>query len=158
VSDITVSDILDAEHLPVLFHIPDHISARDILAPVEIHADSERFRSLASEFISPRIQIDTVDEAQKAACNIEASIASAYQLSTRKITLSELNNELPKLDILLQLKHRLRKLWHETGIQHVKVKVKVKLSLCLTKHHAKKTYWGSGGITPRILDLGTTWR
>jgi hypothetical protein len=28
---------------------------------------------------------------------------------------------------------------------------KVKLSLCLTKHHAMKTYWGSGGIAPRIL-------
>jgi hypothetical protein len=39
-----------------------------------------------------------------------------------------------------------------------KVKVKVKLSLCLTKHHAMKTYWGSGGIAPRILDLGTRWR
>jgi hypothetical protein len=38
-----------------------------------------------------------------------------------------------------------------------KVKVKVKLSLCLTKHHAMKAYWGSGGIVPRILDLGTTW-
>jgi hypothetical protein len=37
-------------------------------------------------------------------------------------------------------------------------KVKVKLSLCLTKHHAMKTYWGSGGIDPRILDLGTRWR
>jgi len=32
--------------------------------------------------------------------------------------------------------------------------VKVKLSLCLTKHHAMKTYWG-GGIAPRILDLGS---
>jgi hypothetical protein len=37
-------------------------------------------------------------------------------------------------------------------------KVKVKLSLCLTKHHAIRTYWGSGGIAPRILDLGTRWR
>jgi hypothetical protein len=35
---------------------------------------------------------------------------------------------------------------------------KVKLTLCLTKHHAMKTYWGSGGIAPRILDLGTRWR
>jgi hypothetical protein len=35
---------------------------------------------------------------------------------------------------------------------------KVKLSLCLTKHHAMKTNWGSGGIAPRILDLGTGWR
>jgi hypothetical protein len=40
----------------------------------------------------------------------------------------------------------------------VKIKVKVKLSLCLTKHHAMKTYWRSGGIAPRILDLGTRWR
>jgi hypothetical protein len=42
----------------------------------------------------------------------------------------------------------------------VKVKVKVKLSLCffLTKHHAMKAYWGSGGIAPRILDLGTRCR
>jgi hypothetical protein len=40
----------------------------------------------------------------------------------------------------------------------VKVKGKVKLSLCLTKHHAMKTYWGSGSIAPRILDLGTRWR
>jgi hypothetical protein len=35
---------------------------------------------------------------------------------------------------------------------------KVKLSLCLTKHHAMKTYWGSGGLTSHILDLGTRWR
>jgi hypothetical protein len=35
------------------------------------------------------------------------------------------------------------------------LKLKVKLSLCLTKHHATKTYRGSGGIAPRILDLGT---
>jgi hypothetical protein len=41
---------------------------------------------------------------------------------------------------------------------YINVKVKVKLSLCLTKHHAMKTYWGSGGIAPRILDLGTSWR
>jgi hypothetical protein len=37
------------------------------------------------------------------------------------------------------------------------VKVKVKLSLYLTKHHAMKTYWGSGGIAPCILDLGIRW-
>jgi hypothetical protein len=34
-------------------------------------------------------------------------------------------------------------------------KVKAKLSLYLTKHHAMKTYWGSGCIAARILDLGT---
>jgi hypothetical protein len=38
------------------------------------------------------------------------------------------------------------------------MKVKGKLSLCLTKHHAMKAFCGSGGIAPRILDLGTRWR
>jgi hypothetical protein len=33
----------------------------------------------------------------------------------------------------------------------VKSKVNVKLSLCLTEHHAMKTYWVSRGIAPRIL-------
>jgi hypothetical protein len=28
----------------------------------------------------------------------------------------------------------------------------------LTDHHAMKAYWVSGGIAPRILDLGTRWR
>jgi len=37
-------------------------------------------------------------------------------------------------------------------------KVKVNLFLRLTKHHAMKTYRGSGGIAPRILDFGTRWR
>jgi hypothetical protein len=27
----------------------------------------------------------------------------------------------------------------------------------LIKHHAIKTYWGSGGIAPHILKLGTRW-
>jgi hypothetical protein len=31
-------------------------------------------------------------------------------------------------------------------------------SLCLTNHHAINAYWGSGGIAPRILYLGTRWR
>jgi hypothetical protein len=36
--------------------------------------------------------------------------------------------------------------------------VKVKLSLCLTKSHAMKTYWGSGGIASCILEHSTRWR
>jgi hypothetical protein len=35
---------------------------------------------------------------------------------------------------------------------------KAKLSLCLTKYHTMKTYWGSGGIAPRILNFSTRWR
>jgi hypothetical protein len=49
--------------------------------------------------------------------------------------------------------------WHKRMLYLMKIaKVKVKLSLCLTKHHAMKTYWGSGSIAPRILDLCTRWR
>jgi hypothetical protein len=42
--------------------------------------------------------------------------------------------------------------------QWVKVKIEVKSSCVLTRHHAQKAYWASGGIAPRILDLGTRWR
>jgi hypothetical protein len=42
---------------------------------------------------------------------------------------------------------------HSDTYTDCKYNVKVKLSLCLAKHHAMKTYWGSGGIAPRI-DLG----
>jgi hypothetical protein len=40
------------------------------------------------------------------------------------------------------------------------VKVKVRFSPCfyLTEHHGMKAYWGSEGIAPRILNLGTTER
>jgi len=34
---------------------------------------------------------------------------------------------------------------------------KVKLSVCLTKHHAMKTY-GEWSVATRILNLGTSWR
>jgi len=38
------------------------------------------------------------------------------------------------------------------------IKGKVIPVLCFNKHYAMKSYWGSGGIAPRILDLGTKWR
>jgi hypothetical protein len=40
----------------------------------------------------------------------------------------------------------------------IKGKGKVVSLLFLTEHHAMKTYWGSAGIVPRILDIGTGWR
>jgi len=55
-SDFTDSDVQNSDHLPIVFHILHHVSAMDILAPVEINTDSERFRSLTSVLISPRIQ------------------------------------------------------------------------------------------------------
>jgi hypothetical protein len=46
--------------------------------------------------------------ADKAACNFAASMASAYRLSTRKITSLDQKSELPSLDHLLRHKRRLK--------------------------------------------------
>jgi hypothetical protein len=113
-SEVNALEILDSDHLSTLFHMLDHVSSRDIKNPIETHTDWERFRSLASELISPSTQIHTFEDAEQTALIFAASIASAYRLSTHKITLSELNEELPELDRLLQLKNKLRKLWHES--------------------------------------------
>jgi hypothetical protein len=69
--------------------------------------------------VSVVIEINSGAEADKAARAFTASLASAYRLSTSKITLSELN-DLPGLDRLLKYKKRMRKLWQETGIRDVK--------------------------------------
>jgi hypothetical protein len=61
-SEIIVSDILDSGHLPVAFHLLDHVRTR-----IDTLTDWERFQSLASEIISPRIQIKSREEANKAA-------------------------------------------------------------------------------------------
>jgi len=59
--------ILDSDHLSVFFHILDHVSTRDILAPDETNPDWEHFQSLAPELIYPWIHIHTIEEAEKAA-------------------------------------------------------------------------------------------
>jgi hypothetical protein len=53
-------------------------------------------------------------EADEAARDFTASIASAYMLATSKVTLSDINNDLLGLHYSLKHKHRLRKLWQET--------------------------------------------
>jgi hypothetical protein len=91
----------------------DHFSARDISAPVEKHTDWERFRSLTSEIISPRIQIDTLEGAVKPACNSQSLLPLHIAIDKPDHT-SGTKNELPGLDPLLQHKQRQRKLQHET--------------------------------------------
>jgi hypothetical protein len=44
---------------------------------------------------------------------------------------------------------------YRTGFPNVNGKV---FPVLLSEHHAIKEYWGSGGIDPHILDLGTRWR
>jgi hypothetical protein len=50
--------------------------------------------------------------------------------------------------------------WGAPVVQGEKVKGKVVtvLLFSLTEHHVMKAYWGSGGIAPLILDLGTRLR
>jgi hypothetical protein len=34
-SEVRVLDVMDSEHLPIIFYIFDHVKAREILDPVE---------------------------------------------------------------------------------------------------------------------------
>ncbi|PNF13588.1 hypothetical protein B7P43_G18165 [Cryptotermes secundus] len=77
VSEVIVSDILNSDHLPIKFHIWDHVKIMNLSEPIEKFTDWER-------------------------------------LSTNKISLSDINNDLPGLDHLIKHKQRLRKLWQET--------------------------------------------
>jgi hypothetical protein len=56
-SDVIVSDILVSDHLPVVFDILDHFKIRNLSEPIEKFTDWVRFQSLASELISPKIEI-----------------------------------------------------------------------------------------------------
>jgi hypothetical protein len=104
VSDVIVSDTLHSlsDHLPILFHIVDRVKIRNIPEPIENFTDWDQFQSLSSELVSPRIEINSGVEADKAARDFTASIASAYRLATSKVTLSVINNDIPGLDRLLK--------------------------------------------------------
>jgi hypothetical protein len=83
VSRVIVTDILDSDHLPTVFHILDHVSIRNLSQSVEKFNDWDRFQILASELISPEVEINS-GEADKAARDFTASIASACGLSKEK--------------------------------------------------------------------------
>jgi hypothetical protein len=59
VSDVIVSDILDSDHLPIISQILDHVNIRNLSEPTEKFTDWDRFQSLDSELISPRIEINS---------------------------------------------------------------------------------------------------
>jgi hypothetical protein len=104
VSDVTVSDILLSEHLPILSHILDHVKIRNLSEPIEKFKDWDWFQSLDNELISPNIEIKLGVDADKAARNFTASTTSAYRFSTSTITLLGINNDIPGLDPLLKHK------------------------------------------------------
>jgi hypothetical protein len=103
ISNDIISDILDSDHLPMVFHILNHFRTTKLSDPLEKFTNCERFQSLASDL-----------EADKAARDFTASVAPAYRLSTARVALSDLNNDIPGIDPLLNYKKRLRKLWQET--------------------------------------------
>jgi hypothetical protein len=57
-SEVIVCDILDSGHLPIVFHLLDHVRTRNLWDLVDKFTDWGQFQSLASELISPRIQIN----------------------------------------------------------------------------------------------------
>jgi hypothetical protein len=73
--------------------------------------------------VRPSIQINLGEEGNKVACDFTASIALVYRLSTSKLTLSDLNKDLPGLESLLKHKRRLRKLWQVTWDRAYKMAV-----------------------------------
>jgi hypothetical protein len=156
VSEVNVLDILDSYHLPILFYMLDHVSTRDISAPIEIFRDWEPFQNIASEIITPRVQIQSTEDAEDTARKFTASIASAYRLSTQKVTLSYLKEELPELERQRQLKNKLRKLRQETRDPSCKTAVNwvTKTVRRMTQKKLKEqwdTKMGNCEVTPQAI-------
>jgi hypothetical protein len=155
-SELIVSDILDSYHLSIVFHLLDHIRTRNLSEPVDKFTDCVRLQSLASELISPRIQMNSEEEGDNAAVDYTASIASAYRLSTRKITLSELDKDIPDLENLLKHKQRLRSLWQVNRNRACKMALNwvAKTSRRMTRRKALDRWQTSVEnckVTPQVL-------
>jgi hypothetical protein len=64
---VSVSDNLNSDHVPIVFHILHLVITYKLLEPFEQFTDWRRFRSLVSNLISPRTEINSGVEANKAA-------------------------------------------------------------------------------------------
>jgi hypothetical protein len=147
--------------LYIVFHILDHVKTKNPSEPVVKFTDWERFHSLASNLISPKIEINWGKEADKATRDFTASIASAYKLSTSKITLFDLNNDIPGLDCLFKHKQRLRKLWQETRDSACKAAInRVEKTIRQLSRRMALERWenkiGNCGVTPQATRIWPT--
>jgi hypothetical protein len=88
-SDVIVSDILDLDHLPIIFHILDYIKIRTLSEPIEKFTDWDLFQSLALE-ISPTYKINLGVKADRVVRDFTASVASAYSLATSKVKILDI--------------------------------------------------------------------
>jgi hypothetical protein len=100
---------MDSDHLLIMFSFWIILRLREILDPVEKFTDWEQFQSLASALVSPRVEINSCIEVDKAARDFAASISS-----TTKTTISDHSRGPSGLERLLEHKKRPRKLWKET--------------------------------------------
>jgi hypothetical protein len=57
VLDVIISDILDSDHLPLAFHILDHVTIRNLSDPTEKFTKWERFQSLSSKLVSSKMKL-----------------------------------------------------------------------------------------------------
>jgi hypothetical protein len=93
-----VSEMLGSDHIQIILHFLDHVRTRNRSDPADKFTDREQFQRLTSELSSPRIQINSREEADKVVRDFTASVALAYRLSTSKIKLLDLNKDLPGLE------------------------------------------------------------
>jgi hypothetical protein len=76
------------------FHESEHVKSRNLSEPIEKFAYWNWLQSLTSELISATMEINSGVEADKAAHDFTAYVASAYRLSTSKVTLSDIISDL----------------------------------------------------------------
>jgi hypothetical protein len=111
---------------------------------------------LVCELISSRILFDSGEEADNTSREIPDSIASSYRLSTSKVRLSDLKNDLPGPENLLKHKRRLRKVWQLTWDPECKTAVNW-VTKTITRMTCRKTLelWetkvGKCEVTPWVL-------
>jgi hypothetical protein len=59
VPDVIASDILDSDHLPIIFHILGYVNIKNLSERIEKFTNWDRAECLVSELISPRDEINS---------------------------------------------------------------------------------------------------
>jgi hypothetical protein len=101
-SEVRVLHVMDSDHQPIIFYIFVHTKSTKSLYQVEKITDWERFQSVASALVSPRVNIYSFIKADKADGVFAESIALAYRLSTEITTISDSNRRPYSLERLLK--------------------------------------------------------
>jgi hypothetical protein len=98
-SEVIFSDLLEQDHLPIVFLLLDLVRTMNLSDTVDQFTDWERLQMLAAELISPRIQINSRKDLRPLSIR-------RIDYRQNKITISNLNNDLPGQESLLKHKRR----------------------------------------------------